>query len=716
MRARHLVTLGIGAGGIAAMAAFVGCGESTFGTCEDTATCGDDASADGTSTGDGHVGGDAMGTGDGGTHEGGGEAGEGGISCDAATAIACNGTCVDKSTDPENCGTCGHTCSGPEAGVGSGTCVSGACQVACEGEAGTTLWCASTGTCVNPTSIANCGSCGNECLGPEAGPGHPVCQPSGCAIACDSDGGDGGPTEILCSGSCVDPDDINHCGTCNPCAAPPSGNGAPTCPAGACVMTCNTGYHPTGASCNADCALTLGDDPSMDPCVVGDGYGIFVSPTGSDVAPGNGTKEHPFATLGHAMDVAETANKRVYACGTFTGEQPVVGSTRDGLSVYGGFDCTTWAYSASTKTKVAPTAAGFALQVNGLTTGVTFEDFEFDSIAATTPGGSSQAVLVNASQGVVFRRVAISAGSASVTGASGTAGTNSWNGTATAGNSASGQDGALTVSSCTCGGTGGHGGNAGTDDGHGTVTQPGGSGGGGTVGSLGTGGAGAMQGFVSVTPVVVPCGSGNNGSGGSPGVGGSGGTSAGTLSSAGWINSAGVGAAGQVGGVAQGGGGGGGATYDPGTTSPTGGAAGGGCGGCGGAGGAIGGSPGGSSIALVVVSSGVTADTCTLTAAAGGAGGQGGNGEAGQSGGAPGTPAGAGCNGGSGGSGGTGGAGGGGAGGHSIGIAYHGTAPTQTGTVTINVAATAAAGGLPGNGIAGTIASAAGLNVPTQSF
>ena len=580
-----------------------------------------------------------------------------------------------------------------------GTTESGEADAGCAPPS--TLYCASTGTCVDPTGIANCKTCGNTCYGPEAGPGHAVCQPGGmCAVACDSDAGDAGVPDILCSGACVSPDDPNHCGTCMACAAPPSGHGGPACPAAQCVMTCNTGYHPSGVGCNADCTLTAGDEPSTDPCVVTDGLGIFVA-EGSPTATANGTKEHPYATLVAGMDAAVAAGKRVYACGTFTVSSAVEG-TEDGVTVYGGFDCATWTYNASTRTKVAPTAAGFALTVTGTTAGVTFEDFEFDSVAATTAGGSSQAVLVNAAQKVTFRRVTMTAASASVTGASGTAGTDTWSGLPPIGTSGSGPTGGLTTPCPVCGGTGGYGGNAGTINGTTfQIIQAGGDGAPGTVGS-GNNGIGAHEGVAQ--PIACTPGTG----------GGAGGSSPGTLGATGWTNIGGAGAGGQPGTVAQGGGGGGGGAYVQGST-PSGGSAGGGCGGCGGAAAQSGGSPGGSSIALVAVSSAVTLDTCTLTATAGGAGGKGGDGQAGQSGGPPGSPAANGCNGGGGGTGGTGGAGGGGAGGHSIAIAYHGTAPTQVGTVTTNFAATPAAGGFPGAGIAGT-ASASGLNVATQSF
>ncbi|MGH7296462.1 MAG: hypothetical protein ACRELB_16110, partial [Polyangiaceae bacterium] len=115
------------------------------------------------------------------------------------------------------------------------------------GEAGcpapTTLDC--SGTCVDPTTIDNCGTCGKKCDGPEAGPGSPSCMPGGqCAIVCDNDGGYAGPTELLCGGSCVSPDDITHCGTCTTtCGAPPSGNGSPVCPAAQCGFSCDAGYH-----------------------------------------------------------------------------------------------------------------------------------------------------------------------------------------------------------------------------------------------------------------------------------------------------------------------------------------------------------------------------------------------------------------------------------------------------------------------------------------
>ena len=577
----------------------------------------------------------------------------------------------------------------------------------------TTLDC--SGTCVDPTTIDNCKTCGTVCAGPDSGPGHAVCLSGACGVACDSDGGDGG-TEILCSGSCVSPNDPTHCGaTCEVCKGPTSGNGSASCPAAACTVACSGGYHPAGTNCNTDC-LANSDDPSGDPCVVADGYGVFVSPAGSDSSPGDGSKEHPFATVGHAMDQAVTGAKRVYACGTFSAEQLVVGSTRDGVTVYGGFDCTSWAYSPSTPTKMAPTAAGFALQVNGTTIGVTFEDFEFDAIAApsglatSAPGASSMAVIVNSSAGVVFRRVKFSAG-AGQPGAKGVDGSNSWTGTAATGSPASGTTAGQGIT-CSCGGTGGQGGSAGAFNAGTDQFSAGGNGQDGTP--LGTTnlGAGIQQIGAGNT---CTAGDPNGVSAGGNGAGGSGGAGVGSLAfPQGWSNAS-VGGAGADGTVGQGGGGGGGYFYVVGAI-PDGAGGGGGGGGCGGAHG-TGGYAGGSSIPLVMLGSTVTLDSCILTAAAGGAGGPGGNGLGGQPGGGGGSGSGTGsCAGGAGGQGGTAGAGGGGVGGDSIAVAYSGTAPTHVGTVTENVAP-AASGGSPGGGNSTAISQGnPGLSVAEQSF
>ena len=90
----------------------------------------------------------------------------------------------------------------------------------------------------------------------------------------------------------------------------------------------------------------------------------------------------------------------------------MVGSSRDGANIYGALDCATWTYGAANRVVVAPTQNGNALAIEGLQTGVTFEDVEFDAqnASAGLPGASSVAVFVSSSQGTLFDRVTMVAG------------------------------------------------------------------------------------------------------------------------------------------------------------------------------------------------------------------------------------------------------------------------------------------------------------------
>jgi hypothetical protein len=154
--------------------------------------------------------------------------------------------------------------------------------------------------------------------------------------------------------------------------------------------------------CNGAC-LSDSDAPSTDPCVITEAFGVFVAPTGSD-SSGDGTRAHPYATTGHAIGAAGT--KRVYACGGNYVESLVIGSS---AAVYGGLNCSTWAYDGS-KATIAPSGPGYALHVTG--NNVTFEDFGFASQPAVGAGGSSIAVFVSSAANVVFRRCQATAGTA----------------------------------------------------------------------------------------------------------------------------------------------------------------------------------------------------------------------------------------------------------------------------------------------------------------
>jgi hypothetical protein len=445
--------------------------------------------------------------------------------------------------------------------------------------------------------------------------------------------------------------------------------------------------------------------PSEDPCAVDEAFAIFVSPMGSDTNPG--TRTMPVATIGRALSAAKAASKRVYVCAGTYAEKVTVGSALDGVSLYGGLDCSSWAYSAGNTVTVAPPSVGFALELDGLTAGVTIEDVTFVAQNANPAhaGESSIAAFANSAQNVVLRRVGLVAGTGTdgaagaSAGASADGGTNNWFGTAPSYPELNGHDaadggpGASTACRCADG-----------------TSSTGGQGGGGAASQMPAAGLpnyGDDAGAGTPGSNSAQCARGGAGLNGldAP-MGGADMPSAlrGSSSSNGW--SAAAGTAGSNGKPGQGGGGGGDGV------AGIGGGGGGACGGCGGAGGKPG-MGGGSSIALLSFNSNVSLSDCTLTAHAAGRGGAGGNGEPGQGGSfVGGNGAAGGCPGGGGGAGGGGNGAQGGPGGISAGIVFSGNAPIFNGATAaataaslpgVTVSSATAAGG--GKGAAGAAAS-----------
>jgi uncharacterized membrane protein YgcG len=451
--------------------------------------------------------------------------------------------------------------------------------------------------------------------------------------------------------------------------------------------------------------------PHDEPCVVDTAFGIFASPAGSDTDPGS--KSAPVRTIGRAMDMAKAAGKRVYVCAGSYPEQLVVGSSRDGVNVYGALDCATWSYGAANKVRVAPALSGYALEIQSLQTGATFEDLEFDAQDAPygAPGASSVAVFVSSSQRVQFDHVVMLAGKGNDGAPAGSTSATNWFGTPPAyaelnGNNAEDAGGAPSKP-CTCadqsqtsGGAGGGPMNI-PSPGAGTPAySDAGAGAGGTNAlSCATGGTGQNG---NEAPVPTP----NMSS-----------ASRGSCSPSGCVP--GTGSVGDNGKPGQGGGGGGNGPLS------TGSGGGGACGGCGGAGGK-GGQGGGASIALLSFQSSTALADCTLTATAAGNGGAGGAAEAGQAGGIMGGYGNlGGCAGGAGGAGAGGNGGQGGPGGPSLGIGYVGAPPTVDGVVFpqatvvsgISVGATGSGGatGLGGASAANSTGPAGAMGAPGQA-
>ncbi len=494
---------------------------------------------------------------------------------------------------------------------------------------------------------------------------------------------------------------------CNPSVADYCSPGSPECSA----PDAAAGDAGRDGGAEAEVAPS-GCDPTKPPhdesCVIDDAFGIFVSPAGSDASPGS--KLAPVRSIGHGMDLAKAAAKRVYTCAGSYPEQLVVGSSRDGVNVYGALDCATWTYSAANKVVVAPAQAGYALEIQGLQTGATFEDIEFDAQSAANGGESSIAVFASGSQNVALHRVTIVAGNGTDGMPGPPQGPSDWYGIppnySELNGMSAGDAGGAPSTTCTCpdqassvGGAGG-----------GPMNIPTPSAGQPSYGDAGAG-AGGMN--------AVSCGSGGtaqNGANAPAPLADTPSTSFGACSATGWTP--GVGVSGANGKPGQGGGGGGNGTLSSGSGGS------GACGGCGGWGGK-GGAGGGSSVALLSYQSTITLLSGLLTAGAGGNGGAGGAAEAGQAGGIMGGNGNlGGCPGGAGGASAGGNGGQGGPGGLSLGIGYVGTPPTIDGAVvtqastrsgiTIGAVGVGGAGGLRGASAMNSTGPAGALGAPGQ--
>jgi hypothetical protein len=163
--------------------------------------------------------------------------------CDPSTPDYCVGTnsCVDLGSDPENCGTCGHSC-------GAQTCVGGTCSAS------------------NTCTLAN-----NAACTPGAMPPNPCCAPGPGVICGDTEvtfgtsTTDGTFANLCCITSGQACDDVSNgtcCGymVCNgaTCACQPQGQHCVNT-ADCCGMTCSA-QHICGQTCVASgIGCELGD-------------------------------------------------------------------------------------------------------------------------------------------------------------------------------------------------------------------------------------------------------------------------------------------------------------------------------------------------------------------------------------------------------------------------------------------------------------------------
>jgi hypothetical protein len=153
--------------------------------------------------------------------------------------------------------------------------------------------------------------------------------------------------------------------------------------------------------------------PSEDPCVIMEASGVFVSKSGS--SQGNGSRANPFGSIAAGIAAAKVGPKRVYVC---AGSYAEAVTLENGVSVFGGFDCTTWAWNAAGRVTVAaPTSP--ALRADAINLPTRIEGIDVVAPAGTANAPSSIGMIANTSPGITFIHGSISAG-AGYAGAAGT--------------------------------------------------------------------------------------------------------------------------------------------------------------------------------------------------------------------------------------------------------------------------------------------------------
>jgi hypothetical protein len=151
--------------------------------------------------------------------------------------------CETDLSQTTHCGACNASCG---AAAPDCTSIGGTFQCITGCPANQPTLC--NGTCVDLTSSpTDCGNCGAPC--PAVPNGTSTCTSSTCGFTCTS-------PYLPCNGGCVAPDDPAACGpSCTVCAAPAHANA--TCPASSCSFSCKAGFGDCNMDASDGCEAAL---------------------------------------------------------------------------------------------------------------------------------------------------------------------------------------------------------------------------------------------------------------------------------------------------------------------------------------------------------------------------------------------------------------------------------------------------------------------------
>lgn len=174
------------------------------------------------------------------------------VKCENPAGVCCNGEpCVDTSTSPLNCGTCGKVCGSREVCANSAcVCRGGGRDQAC----GAGTQCCTDGCRDVMADKVNCGGCGRTCVsGERCEGGSCKCGPAG--LSCRSN-------QTCCTSGCSNlVDDPKNCGMCGKeCAA------GKACKAGVCEGECAAPCALPEICCNGSCTNLFSDPRNCRMC------------------------------------------------------------------------------------------------------------------------------------------------------------------------------------------------------------------------------------------------------------------------------------------------------------------------------------------------------------------------------------------------------------------------------------------------------------------
>jgi hypothetical protein len=220
------------------------------------------------------------------------------------------------------------------------------------------------------------------------------------AVGCSS--GAGGGASSADPGSSVDPtqSDVDG-GSSDPGAVQGGSGSGKGADAGADAKDAGPQVTPDG------CPVAV--SPKTNPCVLRNELGVFASSSKGSDTTGDGTMGAPFATAAHAIAFAQAHQKRVFLCAETYAEQVTF---VDGVSVYGGLDC------SAAQWKVVDTRAHFdapaspAAKADNVQNTTIIEAMEIVAPDATTPSGSSIGMIATISPALSLVNVLVKAGNA----------------------------------------------------------------------------------------------------------------------------------------------------------------------------------------------------------------------------------------------------------------------------------------------------------------